>query len=227
MVRSLGRLEYAVVRLPFGLLADGVVARYWDRDAPLRVAFEQLLGSLDEFAGRLLEDEEIRRRGQALRRETGSPGPAGAERGGAERGGANPASANPADSDLADSDLFGSGPEAASPWAEATDSTAGELPSAAITSAVPPGTVDVIFTLPADVAADRVALCGDFNDWSADTIGCARAEDGSWQATVPLEPGRSYRYRYLIDGERWENGPQADRYVPNPYGGVDSVIVVE
>jgi Carbohydrate-binding module 48 (Isoamylase N-terminal domain) len=184
VTRCIARLEYAAVRLPFGLLEDHFIARYWDQDAPIRVGFENLLGSLDEFAGRLLDDEEMRRRGQALRRETGAAEP--------------------------DSTA---GPEAASPWAQA--------------AADPPGTVDVIFTLPADVDAARVALCGDFNDWSPDTIGCARTEDGTWQAIVALKPGRSYRYRYLLDGERWENAQQADRYLPNPFGGVDSVVVVE
>ena len=94
------------------------------------------------------------------------------------------------------------------------------------TAATTASTVDVAFTLPADVDADSVALCGDFNDWSAEATALARGDDGSWQVSIPLEPDRSYRYRYLLDGERWENG-QADRYEPNPYGGVDSVIVVE
>ena len=82
------------------------------------------------------------------------------------------------------------------------------------------------FTLPADVDADSVALCGDFNDWSAGATALERGDDGTWQVSIPLEPGRSYRYRYLLDGERWENG-QAGPYEPNPYGGVDSVIAVD
>jgi hypothetical protein len=94
------------------------------------------------------------------------------------------------------------------------------------TSATAASTVDVAFTLPADVDAGSVALCGDFNGWSAEATALERGDDGSWQVSIPLEPGRSYRYRYLLDGERWENG-QADRYEPNPYGGVDSVIVVD
>jgi len=94
------------------------------------------------------------------------------------------------------------------------------------TSATAASTVGVAFTLPADVDADSVALCGDFNDWSAEATALERGDDGTWQVAIPLEPGRSYRYRYLLDGERWENG-QADRYEPNPYGSVDSVIVVE
>lgn len=88
-------------------------------------------------------------------------------------------------------------------------------------------TVDVAFTLPAEVQAETVALCGEFNGWSADDIQLERDGDGTWRATVALEPGRSYRYRYLLDGERWENAWQADRYVQNSFGSVDSVVVVE
>ena len=89
------------------------------------------------------------------------------------------------------------------------------------------GTVDVTFSLPADVQAGTVALCGEFNQWSGDDIRLERGSDGSWRATVPLEPGRSYRYRYLLDGQRWENDRRADRYVPNPLCSTDSVVVVE
>jgi 1,4-alpha-glucan branching enzyme len=88
-------------------------------------------------------------------------------------------------------------------------------------------TVDVRFTLPADVQADKVALCGEFNEWSADNINLERDGDGSWIITVALKPGRSYRFRYLLDGERWENAWQADGYLPNPYGSHDSVILVK
>jgi len=89
------------------------------------------------------------------------------------------------------------------------------------------GTVEVTFALPAEVRAGKVALCGEFNQWSAEDIYLERGDDGTWQATVALEQGRSYRYRYLLDGERWENARQADRYVPNTYGSADSVVIVE
>jgi len=88
-------------------------------------------------------------------------------------------------------------------------------------------TVDVTFTLPAEVVATTVALSGDFNGWSTEDIWLKRGDDGTWRVTIALEPGRSYRYRYLLDGERWENDWQADRYVQNPYGSADSVVVVE
>lgn len=88
-------------------------------------------------------------------------------------------------------------------------------------------TVDVTFTLPGEVGAGNVALCGDFNGWSAEDIALQRGGDGTWQVTVALEPGHSYRYRYLLDGERWENSWHAERYEPNPFGGTNSVVTIE
>jgi 1,4-alpha-glucan branching enzyme len=86
--------------------------------------------------------------------------------------------------------------------------------------------VDVTFTLPAEVQAGTVALCGEFNDWSAAATQLERSGDESWQVTIALEPGRSYRHRYLLDGQRWENDGQADRQVPNALGSIDSVVAV-
>jgi hypothetical protein len=88
-------------------------------------------------------------------------------------------------------------------------------------------TVPVTFTLPSEVGAGDVALCADFNGWTAGSIPLSRGSDGAWQVTVPLEPGNTYRFRYLLDGERWENAWQADRYEPNPFGSDDSVIIVD
>jgi 1,4-alpha-glucan branching enzyme len=90
-----------------------------------------------------------------------------------------------------------------------------------------PRPVKVTFTLPAQIEADEVALCGDFNGWSHDEIKLGRDGDGEWRTTIGLLPGHAYRYRYLLDGHRWENAWNADRYDPNPYGGDDSVVVLE
>ncbi len=56
-----------------------------------------------------------------------------------------------------------------------------------------PKTVDVVFSLPAQIDADEVAICGEFNDWSNHTK-LAHGSDGSWQTTITLSPG-VYRYR--------------------------------
>jgi len=84
--------------------------------------------------------------------------------------------------------------------------------------------VQVTFSLPADAAERQVHLLGDFNDW-AQTHELTRRKDGSWRATLALDPDNEYQFRYLADGERWVNDPDADRTEPNEYGGENSVVV--
>jgi 1,4-alpha-glucan branching enzyme len=85
------------------------------------------------------------------------------------------------------------------------------------------GKVAVRFELPHAVVAERVNVVGEFNDWSHEADPMGRDGD-SFVTTIMLEPGRAYRFRYLLDGERWENDWAADRYEPNEFGGDDSVI---
>ncbi len=47
---------------------------------------------------------------------------------------------------------------------------------------------------------------------------------GGFSLTVDLDAGRIYRFRYLLDGQRWDNDWAADAYVPNSFGGDDSVV---
>ncbi|HKJ67302.1 MAG TPA: isoamylase early set domain-containing protein [bacterium] len=87
----------------------------------------------------------------------------------------------------------------------------------------------VTFRLPEEAAsdADKVSLVGDFNNWNEHATPLERLKSGEFKTIVELEPGNEYQYRYLIDGEKWENDWDADKYVPNPYGdGENSVVVV-
>ena len=81
----------------------------------------------------------------------------------------------------------------------------------------------VAFRLPGEVAETTVSVVGEFNDWSADAHRMRRADEG-FAVVIPLAPGRAYRFRYLLDGERWMNDWAADDYVPNEFGGEDSVV---
>lgn len=87
------------------------------------------------------------------------------------------------------------------------------------------GKTSVTFDLP-PIEAESVAVCGDFNDWSPDSHPLKRRKDGSFATTVRLGPGR-YHFRYLIDGQHWENDWSADAYAPNDHGSDDSVAVIE
>jgi 1,4-alpha-glucan branching enzyme len=83
--------------------------------------------------------------------------------------------------------------------------------------------VMVTFRLPETVDAERVCVVGEFNGWS-ETADPMQHDGDAFVAQIPLEVGRAYRFRYLLDGERWENDWAADAYVPNEFGGEDSVI---
>ena len=63
--------------------------------------------------------------------------------------------------------------------------------------------------------AEKVALAGDFNNWSTTEIELKQNKSGKFSVTVDLEQGKSYQFRYVLDGKSWENDWKADAYVPN------------
>jgi 1,4-alpha-glucan branching enzyme len=87
-------------------------------------------------------------------------------------------------------------------------------------------TAKVTFSLPAAVQGDNVFLVGDFNNWDEKATKMKREKDGSFNITLELQQGREYQFRYLVNGSEWHNDWQADKYVPNPFSGDNSVVVV-
>ena len=85
----------------------------------------------------------------------------------------------------------------------------------------------VTFELPAGVNAQEACLCGDFNEWNQDSHPMKRRKDGSFTLTISLKPGKQYRYRFFLDGERWENDWAAEAYLLNEHGSEDSVVNIE
>jgi 1,4-alpha-glucan branching enzyme len=82
----------------------------------------------------------------------------------------------------------------------------------------------VTFTLDPAVNASSASICGDWNGWSSEADVMKPSPSGGFTLDVDLESGRSYRFRYLVDGHRWENDWAADAYVPNEFGGDDSMV---
>ena len=54
--------------------------------------------------------------------------------------------------------------------------------------------------------------------------GRAGQSGDGWTVAVELQVGRSYRFRYLVDGQQWLNEWHADGWVDNSYGSADSVV---
>lgn len=86
----------------------------------------------------------------------------------------------------------------------------------------------VTFRLPEEAVPDaqKVNLVGDFNNWSITESPLERLKSGEFKVVIDLVPGREYRFKFLIDGEMWENHWNADKYVINEYGTEDSVVVL-
>lgn len=84
------------------------------------------------------------------------------------------------------------------------------------------GKVRVTFSLPSS-DAKSVHIAGEFSEWRPERA--MRRGRGTWEATLELDSGTTYQFRYLVDGQAWVNDPAADAYAPNPFGSENSVLV--
>ncbi len=70
----------------------------------------------------------------------------------------------------------------------------------------------------------RAFVVGDFNDWDKQKNPLEARKDGSLSTSVVLKTGREYRFRYYLDGDRWQNDETADALVANPFGSEDGIL---
>ncbi|MGB7338463.1 MAG: isoamylase early set domain-containing protein [Phototrophicaceae bacterium] len=83
----------------------------------------------------------------------------------------------------------------------------------------------VTFYTPDEIEAEEVNLVGDFNKWDEAATPMEKLKDGRFKVVLPLETGDEYQFRYLVNGAEWHNDWEADKYVPNPFLGDNSVVV--
>ena len=84
----------------------------------------------------------------------------------------------------------------------------------------------VTFQLPENVEGAKASLLGEFNSWDSAATPMKKLKKGGFSATVSLDAGQEYRFRYLVDGERWLNDEQPDSLVVNRFGSQDCVVTV-
>ncbi len=82
----------------------------------------------------------------------------------------------------------------------------------------------VTFELPTEVNAETATLCGEFNDWNKEVLPMKKLKSGKFTVGLTLATGQEYRFRYWLNGERWENDWEADAYKPNEFGTEDSIL---
>ena len=73
-------------------------------------------------------------------------------------------------------------------------------------------------------AAKQVAIAGSFNEWKPAPLTWRPTRGGEWAGELKLAPGK-YEYLFVVDGT-WLPDPTAKDAVPNPFGGVNSVLSV-
>lgn len=84
----------------------------------------------------------------------------------------------------------------------------------------------VTFRLDAAEAAGatKVQVLGDFNNWDESSEPMSTLKSKDFTATLELETGKEYQFRYLLDGNIWKNDPEADFYCGNSFGEENGIV---
>jgi len=72
--------------------------------------------------------------------------------------------------------------------------------------------------------AHEVFVAGSFNNWNPGETPLIDIGHGHWVKELPLPPGR-YEYQFVVDGH-WLPDRTAKQIVLNPFGGLNSIVVV-
>lgn len=97
------------------------------------------------------------------------------------------------------------------------------MPRRASTVAAPPApTVRITFTVPAELGARHAELIGEFVGWTS--LPMDRDPTGRFSVEIFVQPGRRWRYRFLLDGTTLMNDPAATEFASDANGDYVSVI---
>ena len=79
---------------------------------------------------------------------------------------------------------------------------------------------------PEDYEIKTAHLVGDFNNWDRESIPMTRLKKGDFKASVDLEPGQKYEFRYLLNSTKWYNEWNADEYILGEFGKDNCVVEI-
>jgi glycosidase len=95
----------------------------------------------------------------------------------------------------------------------------------AIVHAAPARATKVTFRYqPVIGGVSAVTVAGTFNGWDPKANPLADADqDGIWELALDVAPGR-HEYKFVVNGDQWFTDETAADFVPDPYGGKNSVL---
>jgi len=79
------------------------------------------------------------------------------------------------------------------------------------------------FAVKAEATVKKAMVAGSFNDWQP--LAMKKQKDGSFAVTAALAAG-NYEYKFVVD-DQWIVDPDNNAWVLNPYGTLNSLLVVE
>ena len=84
------------------------------------------------------------------------------------------------------------------------------------------------FRIPEEMgnSAKTAYIVGEFNNWTLFSTPMKKLKSGAFSATLDLETGREYQFRYLLDKKIWQNERDADKSIPTPYGDSENSVIV-
>jgi 1,4-alpha-glucan branching enzyme len=78
------------------------------------------------------------------------------------------------------------------------------------------------FALKPAASVKKVAVAGSFDDWRF--LAMKKQKDGAFVATVAI-PAGNYEYKFVVD-DQWIVDPDNNAWALNPYGTLNSLLVV-
>lgn len=75
------------------------------------------------------------------------------------------------------------------------------------------------------IDAETVCLVGDFNNWDPAACPMKWKANTGFCATLNLTPGVTHKFRYLVDGSKWCNDPEADGYEYCSFAQTENSII--
>ncbi|WP_158841075.1 isoamylase early set domain-containing protein [Polaribacter sp. L3A8] len=81
----------------------------------------------------------------------------------------------------------------------------------------------VTFTVPA-AEAKKVVVVGSFNEWNETAAPLKKLKNGSFKGTLDLESGKSYEFKYLIDGA-YLNEEDADGFAWSDFANTENSVL--
>ncbi|WP_298371128.1 isoamylase early set domain-containing protein [uncultured Lutibacter sp.] len=76
------------------------------------------------------------------------------------------------------------------------------------------------------LGAERVDLLGEFNNWNtAEPVIMKKLKNGSFKVVIDLPAEQEFQFKYLLDGEKWVNDANADKFVGSGLGAEENSVV--